>query len=143
MRWLMLVMFCCAWNPALGNDSPLALQETFMAAMRANDADAMAVLYTADATNFPVDSMAGVGPDSVRSAWGGFFANYRVIDARLTEKHMEVMGDTAVAWGLFKLMVEPVAGGDPFEMTGRYMDVARNFEGEWMYIADHASVPAP
>ena len=40
------------------------------------------------------------------------------------------MGDTAVAWGLFTIMAEPVAGGEAVEMQGRYMDVAKNIDGK-------------
>ena len=29
------------------------------------------------------------------------------------------------------------------EMRGRYMDVAKNIDGSWLYIADHASMPLP
>ncbi len=143
MRWFTVLMLLPAWSLVLANDSPAALQATFMAALSANDANGMAACYTEDATNFPVDSLAGVGPDSVRTSWTRFFDTYRVTAARLSDEHMEVLGDTAVAWGLFTIMAEPVAGGEPVEMQGRYMDVSRNFDGQWLYIADHASMPVP
>ena len=114
-----------------------------MNALRANDADGLAACYTADATNFPVDSMVGIGPDSVRESWQGFFANFRVLDASLSEAHMEILGDTAVAWGLFSITAIPTDGDEPIEMPGRYMDVARKVDGSWLYIADHASMPLP
>jgi len=28
-------------------------------------------------------------------------------------------------------------------MKGRYMDVARNINETWLYVADHASMPLP
>jgi hypothetical protein len=40
-------------------------------------------------------------------------------------------------------MAEPAEGGDVVEMKGRYMDVARNMDGTWLYVADHASMPLP
>ena len=128
--------------PAFGNDSPEALQDAFVAAMINNDADGLAACYAPDAVNFPVDSMIGTGPDSVRESWSGFFAVYTVKDIRLTQTRMETFGDTAAAWGLFTMMVTPVAGGEPIEMVGRFMDVAKKTENGWLYIADHASVPA-
>ena len=143
MRWVLLLMFLPAWSLVLANDSPQALQETFLTALRANDVDGLAACYTEDATNFPVDSLAGVGPDSVRASWGGFFDAYRITDARLSEQHMEELGDTAVAWGLFTIVADPVGGGEPVEMQGRYMDVARSIDGQWLYVADHASMPLP
>jgi len=143
MRRYVPLMLLAVWSAVLANDSPQALQETFMKALRANDADGLAVCYTEDATNFPVDSLAGVGPDSVRASWSGFFETYRVTDARLSEQHLEELGDTAVAWGLFTIVAEPAGGGEPVEMVGRYMDVAKRIDRQWLYVADHASMPLP
>ncbi len=134
-----LIMFSA---PVFGNDSPEALQEAFMKALKTNDVEGLAACYTADAINFPVDSMMGVGPDSVRESWGAFFAAYTVKEASLVDTHMETAGDIAAAWGIFKLTVVPAEGGDAIEMQGRFMDVAKNVNGHWLYIADHASVPS-
>jgi uncharacterized protein (TIGR02246 family) len=129
--------------PLAANDSPEALQAAFVQALVSNNADGLAACYAPDAVNFPVDAMVGVGPDSVRESWNGFFATYTVKSVSLTDTRMETFGDTAAAWGIFTMLVEPVAGGEPVEMRGRYMDVARSFDGNWLYIADHASVPTP
>ena len=130
-------------SSSLANESAEALQGAFMAALRANDVQALADCYTSDAVNFPVGSLIGTGPESVIESWGGFFAAYKVVDASLSEQHLEVHGDTAIAWGLFTIMAEPTEGGEPVEMKGRYMDVARNVDGAWLYVADHASMPLP
>ena len=136
-------MLLPAWDLSLANDSPQALQDAFMTAMRANDVEGLAACYTADATNFPLDSMSGIGPDSVRASWGGFFGVFRIIDASLSDDQLVVLGDTAVAWGLFNITAVPVEGGEPVEMQGRYTDVAKNIDGTWLYVMDHASVPSP
>ena len=124
-------------------ESPQALQDAFLAALRANDADGLAACYTDDATNFTVDRMMGTGPDSARASWGAFFEQYEVIAAELSEQHLVESGDLAAAWGLFTVTARPHAGGEPIVMQGRYMDVARPVDGRWLYIADHASVPLP
>jgi ketosteroid isomerase-like protein len=87
--------------------------------------------------------MVSIGSESVAESWSAFFAAYKVVDASLSDDHLEVHGDTAIAWGLFTIMAEPSEGGDAVEMKGRYMDVARNMDGTWLYVADHASVPLP
>ena len=140
---LVLLMLLPAWNLGFANDSPQALQEAFMTAMRANDVDGLAACYTADATNFPLDSMSGIGPESVRASWGGFFGAFRIIDANLSDDQLIVLGDTAIAWGLFNITAVPVEGGEPVDMQGRYTDVAKNIDGTWLYVMDHASVPSP
>jgi uncharacterized protein (TIGR02246 family) len=133
-----------SWTPAaLAFDTPQALQDAFMAALRAGDADAVAACYTADAVTFTPDRMIGFGPDAARESWGAFFQQHRVLSAELSEQHMTESGDLAAAWGLYTITAQPVGGGDPLVMQGRYLDVARNFDGRWLYIADHASVPLP
>ncbi len=143
MKPLVLCLTLALCHSALAFESPQALQDAFMAAMRANDVDGMAACYTADATTFAPDTMMAVGPDGVRASWGGLFKNFHITRAELTERHMEISGDLAVAWGLYTMTAEPLAGGEAMEMKGRYMDAARKIDGEWLYIADHASMPLP
>lgn len=144
MKKLLCVLSCLVcFSSSFANDSPQALQQAFMAALRANDVQGLADCYTSDAVNFPVGSLVGTGPESVTESWRGFFAAYKVVDASLSEEHLEIHGDTAVAWGLFTIMAEPADGGEAIEMKGRYMDVARNMDGTWLYVADHASMPLP
>ncbi len=135
----LLVLFSA---PVLGNDSPEALQDAFVKAMEANDPDGLAACYTDDAVSFAVDVMVGVGPEFVRNSWKSFFMSYTIKEVALSGTYMETFGDTAAAWGLFTMLVEPAGGGEAFEMQGRFMDVAKNVDGSWLYIADHASVPA-
>jgi uncharacterized protein (TIGR02246 family) len=145
VKRLFYVLTClvCFSPVSFATESPQALQEAFMAALKANNAQGLAECYTSDAVNFPVGSLVGTGPESVMESWGVFFAAYKVIDASLSESHLEVHGDTAVAWGLFIILAQPAEGGDAVEMKGRYMDVARNVDGAWLYVADHASMPLP
>jgi uncharacterized protein (TIGR02246 family) len=145
MKKMMYLLTClaCFSSSSFANESPLALQDAFMAALKANNVQGLAECYTSDAVNFPVGTLVGSGPESVIESWNGFFAAYTVVDASLSDTHMEIHGDTAVAWGLFTIMAEPAEGGDAVEMKGRYMDVARNMDGIWLYVADHASMPLP
>ena len=143
MKLLLLILFLAISPVADAFDSPRALQDGFMAALRANDIEGLAVCYTADATNFAIDSMSGTGPESVRASWGGFFQAFTVTAAELSDEHLEVSGDLAAAWGVFTITAVPAGGGDAVVIKGRYMDVAKNFDGNWLYIADHASVPVP
>jgi len=145
MKKLLCVLSClvCFSSLSFANESPQALQEAFMTALKGNDVQGLADCYTSDAVNFPVGSLVGTGPESVIESWGGFFAAYKVVGAALSEDHLEIHGNTAIAWGLFTIMAEPAVGGEAVEMKGRYMDVARNMDGTWLYVADHASMPLP
>lgn len=99
MRKLMYLTAClvCYSTLSFANESPQALQEAFMAALKANDAQRMAECYASNAVNFPVDSMVGIGPESALQSWSGFFAAYKVVDASLSDTHLEVHSDTAIA----------------------------------------------
>lgn len=143
MKTTLLALICLLAMPAYANESPEALQDAFTTALQNNDSAGLAACYAEDAVNFPVDEMVGIGPDSVKESWDHFFTAYKVLGLDLSDGHMVTHGDFAAAWGLWTMMVEPVEGGEAFQMAGRYMDVARNFDGKWLYVADHASVPTP
>lgn len=140
-RPLLLLSIGAFSSVANAFDSPEALQEGFMAALRSENADAIADCYAPDADNFTLNSMKGVGPDSARESWGGFFEQFDVVSAELSEQAMVRSGDLAAAWGLFTVIARPAEGGELVTLVGRYMDVARPIDGRWLYIADHASMP--
>lgn len=148
MKSLQATLGCMAllltWSATLqAQDSPQALQDAFMKALRASDSAGLAACYADGAVNFPVASLIESGPAAVKAGWDEFFATMVVREAALEQDHLEVHGDTAVAWGLFVITAEPVGGGEPVELRGRYMDVARLLDGRWLYVADHASMPLP
>ena len=130
-------------TPVCAHESPDALQDAFVAALGSSDAAGLAACYSTDATNYPVGEMVGIGPESVLASWNGFFSTFKVLEVSLSDTHMETRGDISAAWGLWHMLVEPAGGGEAVKMDGRFMDVARNVDGNWLYIADHASLPAP
>lgn len=140
-RCLVTLAFYCLATASPAQDSPQALQDAFMQALRGNDAAGLAACYAGDAVNFPVGALVEHGPEAVQASWEGFFSGMTVRQARLEQAHLEVHGDTAVAWGLFVIVADPKEGGAPIELRGRYMDVARHIDGRWLYVADHASMP--
>lgn len=142
-RLMLLAIFVLCSTTAQAFDSPQSLQDGFLEAMQANDADRMAACYTVDATSFGLDAMVGIGPDAVRADWSEFFKNYTVMSVELSNKHLEISGDLAAAWGMFTITTAPVGGGEPVVMSGRYTDVSKSFDGNWLYVADHASMALP
>lgn len=143
MKHMMLLAIFALCGSAQAFDSPQALQNGFLDAMRANNADGMAACYTVDATNFGLGAMVGTGPDAVRADWNEFFKNYTLTGVELSDQHMEISGDLAVGWGLFTITATPVGGGEPVVMAGRYTDASKNIDGNWLYVVDHASMPLP
>ena len=140
---LILVSGLLLSSTLAANDSPEALQEAFMKALRAMDTAGLAACYTEDATSYDVSKQIVTGPEGVAASWGGFFSAFNLLEANLFAKTIETHGDTGIAWGQFKLLVEPKEGGDSFEMVGRYTDVSRNIDGTWLYVLDHVSMLPP
>ena len=70
MKKVMCLLTClaCFSSSSLANESPQALQDAFMAALKANDVQGLADCYTSDAVNFPVGALVGSGPESVIEA---------------------------------------------------------------------------
>ncbi|HSM68945.1 MAG TPA: nuclear transport factor 2 family protein [Xanthomonadales bacterium] len=122
-------------------DSHQALQDAFVEAMVANDAAGIQATYAPDAVSFDMTHQRLDGPEAIGAAWAVFLAGTKILSAKLVDPHVEVHGDTGIAWGEFTMTAEPVGGGEAFEMTGRYSDVTRNFDGQWLYVLDHVSAP--
>ena len=130
-------------TPLLANDSHEALQESFMTALRTGDVAGIADCYAENATSYDVGVQVLHGPEAISGSWGGFFEAYEVLKADLYDNTVETHGDTGIAWGEFILNVKPKAGGEAFNMVGRFTDVSRNIDGNWVYILDHVSMLPP
>ena len=124
-------------------DGPQALQQAFVQAILAGDASAIAAKYAPDAISYPIGGMVAKGGDAVRESWAPFLDANTVQELVISEDHHEVHGNTAVAWGLWRMIFAPKTGGDAITMEGRFMDLSRNIDGKWLYVVDHASVPLP
>ena len=86
MRKVMCLLICLAcFSSSFANESPQALQDAFMEALKANNVQGLADCYTSDAVNFPVGTLVGSGPESVIESWSSFFASYKVVDASLSD----------------------------------------------------------
>lgn len=124
--------------------SASALDESFVAAYNQGDADALAALYwnSPDVVSFLPDQMEVRGHDAIRAANAAAFEGMAGAHLELTESHQMPAGDVVIGWGLWRLTM-PAADGTTQEMTGRYTDVKAERDGKWVYLLDHASVPAP
>lgn len=128
--------------PVMGNESgPQRLQEAFLRAILAGDAADIGQLYAADAINYTIDDMVIKGRAGIVESWARLFEGSEVTEAVIFDDTHEVHGDTAVAWGLWRMILRPKDGGESATIEGRFMDISRRIDGVWMYVVDHASVP--
>ncbi len=90
------------------------------------------------------DAPEAKGRKAIRDAYAGLLAANTVTGATFANTHYQTSGDLSVGWGDFTLSLSPKAGGNPVTMSGRFSVIARNEEGTWVYVVDHASAqPAP
>ena len=120
---------------------PEQLQIAFVQAVEAENLEALGACYAADATSYPIDGMRVTGREAIRNSWAPLLENFDVTELAVTEGQHTIVGDTAVAWGLFKMTFVAKAGGDPIIMEGRFTDVSKKIGDKWLYVFDHVSVP--
>lgn len=146
MKHLIVGALVLAATPAFAQDSPEALADAFVAAIVAEDADALAALYTEDADSYDPSGTVQKGRAEIAATWNQFFNAYDGFTAALDRKGEHKLDKKShAAWGLWTMTATPVAGGEPETFNGRFLDVSVKTKDGWRYIVDHASMltPAP
>lgn len=128
---------------AAADTGAAALDKAWAEAMLANDAAAIGALYAPDAVMYPPDAMELKGREAIQKSYEDLLGGMKVVQAKLKPARYVTRGGTSIAWGRFSLTLAPKAGGDPVQMEGRYMEVAKKIDGAWLLVADHASLPLP
>ena len=118
---------------AQGTDDPariVAVMDSYAAALRANNVEALVALYTADGVFMRDNMPAVVGREALRAAYREVFATLKV-DLRFTIQETEVSGD--MAWlratsaGRIKVLASGVEQADAFNLVV----VFRRDSGAW------------
>ena len=121
-----------------------AVEAAWVAAMKANDLEAVMRTYADDAVAWLPDEVEARGTVAIRAQYAGLLGAYTVIEVALTDAGHRTVGTTSVGWGKFSLTLKPKAGGEPVVMKGRFTDMAERRDGRWVYTLDHASAePEP
>jgi uncharacterized protein (TIGR02246 family) len=140
---LMAAAACAAlFSPAFAQETPEALGDAFCAAVAAEDANALAALYTEDADSYSPDGTIQKGRAEIAASWKTFFDGNDGFTCTLDKKGGDGDKKTHTAWGLWTMTATPAAGGEKFTMAGRFMDIAVKTADGWRYKADHASMSA-
>ena len=129
--------------PAAAQESPKALQDAFAAAVVAEDADALAALYTEDAESYDPGGSIQTGRAEIAANWRAFFDAFDGFEASLDQKGEHAMKKSHAAWGLWTMSATPKGGSERVVMRGRFLDVSVKTKDGWKYIVDHASMLAP
>jgi uncharacterized protein (TIGR02246 family) len=119
-----------------------AVTEAWESACNANDAHALAALYSEDAMLAPPNEPLMQGRQRIEAF---FAASPKFSDVKLENVEVRGSGDLAYVAGIYMLKVH-IPGLGPIEDTGKYLDVRRKQEdGSWLIVADayNTSIPLP
>jgi uncharacterized protein (TIGR02246 family) len=121
-----------------------ALEDRFVAAFKAKDADAIMKVYAPDQTLIVFDVVPPrqyVGAAAYRKDWQTLFGSFDgPITVELTD--LDVVADRNLA---YSHSIQRVAGtdkqGKKLDLTVRVTDVYKKAHGRWLIIHEHVSVP--
>ena len=105
----------------------------FVTAALANDADALASLYTEDALFMPPNEPAVVGRDAIRTRLAA--DTYQAFTLQVSS--VEGRGDLAYSRGTYTIRFQPGNEGDFIDDTGKWLVVHRKqADGSWLTLTD-------
>jgi uncharacterized protein (TIGR02246 family) len=121
-----------------------ALEERFVAALKAKDLDAIMKVYAPDQTLVVFDVVPPrryVGAAAYRKDWQTFLDTFEgPVTVELTD--LDVAADRNLA---YSHSIQHVAGtdrqGKKLDLTVRVTDVYKKARGRWLIIHEHVSVP--
>lgn len=141
MKKILLLTLVFAASPAIAQESPKALQEAFAAAIVAEDAQALANLYTEDADSYDPSGAVQKGRLEIAAAWQAFFDGFDGFAASLNQKGEHAPTKTShAAWGFWTMAATAPGAAEETVWNGRFLDVSVKTPEGWRYIVDHASM---
>lgn len=129
-----------AGSQGFAQETPDELLAAFIAAIEAEDSETLASLYVEDADSYSPGTQHVRGRAAIAADWQEFFDAFEAIDLDIAPHGEAHADDIHAAWGVWTMTQTPAGGGEPFVLTGRFTDVQRQIDGQWYYLADHASV---
>jgi len=143
----LIALLIMAFGAPAGADAPAdikALEDRFVAALKAKDVDAIMKVYASDQTLVVFDVIPPrqyVGAAAYRKDWQAFLGSFEgPITVELTD--LDIVADRNLA---YSHSIQRVAGtdeqGKKLDLTVRVTDVYKKARGRWLIIHEHVSVP--
>jgi uncharacterized protein (TIGR02246 family) len=107
----------------------------FEDAVRAQDPDRIASLYTGNAVALPPDGPIVRGQDGIRQLWSSAIKDMGLRDVTLKTIDLEVQDDSACEVGQATLTLDP-PGGPRATVNVKYVVVWQRFGSEWRLHRD-------
>ena len=116
----------------------------FIAAMRANDTNALMKLLAPGVIFYPPNGSPLKGPEAVRVWYQAIVDTMKTTDIAIADRMVTVTGGHAIEEGAFVWKLAPVAGGAPVEDRGNFIAIwQRQSDGKWKATRDiwNSSLP--
>jgi uncharacterized protein (TIGR02246 family) len=120
-----------------------ALDQAWVKAAKAGDVEGLVALYAPEAVLYTPDAMELRGTAAIRQHYVEMMKMVAIKDMKITSSQYHTAGDVSVGWFRWTMVAVPTDSPDPITLEGRATAIARKVNGKWLYINDHASVPAP
>ena len=141
---LLLALVFCPPAKADAREDIKALEDRFIAAVKAKDLDAIMKVYAPGRGLFVFDVVPPrqyVGADAYRKDWKGFLDTFKgPIKFTVSDLSIDAAGKMA-----YSHSVQHVSGtdtkGKAVDFTVRVTDVYRKMGGDWRVVHEHVSVP--
>ena len=120
--------------------------QEWLNAMKANDAEALGRLVTADVVLLPPHQQPVAGRQGVIDWFGSVVQQARTVGVGILEREVIVAGEFAIERGAFTWNVAPTAGGSNFEDHGNWLAIwQRQSDGAWKVKRNiwNSTLPAP
>ena len=109
------------------------LRESYMRCQKAGDAEGCVRHCDADCVLLPRNEPSVKGTDALLSWYEAAFKEV-TLDYHLSYDEIEVNGDWSFASGTGSGTARPKVGGDPIELTGKFLEVHRRQpDGSWKF----------
>lgn len=118
----------------------------FLAAMQANDAEALGRLVTTDVVFMPPHDQPVAGRQGVIDWFSGVVQHARTVAVSVPQREVIVTGDFGIERGSFIWKVAPAAGGSAIEDRGNFLAIwQRQPDGSWKAKYDiwNSTLPVP
>lgn len=121
-----------------------AMEDAYVKAVNAGDADGLAGLYTEDAIRMVSNVPPIKGREAIRAFYRSDFDTFTNEEADVVED-IQVVGDLAVIRGTYTNKAAPkIAGPAVIEDSGKWIAVSRRQDdGSWKFILDAANTDLP
>jgi ketosteroid isomerase-like protein len=121
-----------------------ALEDTWLAAVKAKDLNAVMAVYVSGPSMIVFDAsppLQYVGADAYRKDWQGVFTMFPgAIDASISALDITAGGNVAYSHSIQHLAAMGI-DGKKFELTVRVTDGYKKVNGHWLIAHEHVSIP--